>query len=186
MTLNPHIAVPVEFKERDGRTLTGRDWPTLVEAILRYRQGHGWPTGEPMREIVAQVCVNYPHACRLDYPQPGAVPSASDPQRAPHKRAARWAERLMQNPPAMVSDSEAQRAADICRQCPMAVDVSGTCKGCDQTLGRVRGALLPRLPDRIGPLCCKHLGEFLPISIYAAQPAVKEAPAYCWRLRNRK
>jgi hypothetical protein len=190
------------FKNTDGVKFRGTSWATLAAKVTEYRTTNGFPVGDVMAEIIAQVCKSSPSFCResgsaprVTQPrkvrQPDAVqptPAPAAPKGAIVARVTNWIHALLafkrKSAIVYVAKSESARRLSICAACPKLVTVSGSCGGCMTALAQAKAVLLAGQAKVSKPIAgCKELGEDTGVSAYIVQPASGQAslPANCWR-----
>lgn len=199
---NLHPPLGHVFKNTDGVKFRGRSWEDLAAKVTEYRAANGFPVGDVMAEITAQVCKSSPSFCR-DTSVP-RKPSQSPRQRPPDAprpqtpvprgkgnmvaRVTNWIHTLIaakrKGTISFVSKTEAKRRRAICAACPKQISVTGSCGGCMASLAQAKGVVLSGNADVEKPIAgCKVLGEDASVSVYIVlapnpDPAL---PANCWR-----
>lgn len=202
---NLHPPLGHVFKNTDGTKFRGRNWEELTAKVTEYRTVNGFPVGDVMAEIIAQVCKSSPSFCRdSSVPRKPSQtprvrpPDAPRPQVAVPKgkgnmvaRVTNWIHSLIaakrKGAISFVSKSEGKRRRTICASCPKLTSVSGSCGGCMTALSQAKGVVLAGNADVEKPIAgCKVLGEDVSVSAYIvlAPNPDPSLPANCWRRQN--
>lgn len=113
-------------------TIQGDSYEHVAEKLLKYRVANQLPLGRPYEEVCEYVCSKWPHFC-TDQTPIVAAPESTKPTFT--IEVLHWVQLLWKRqalvPQPLVSDAEAQRRADVCRDCPRQQDWSdygcGTC-----------------------------------------------------------
>lgn len=187
--VNPNLFFPggYIFRETDGTLLKSSSWRSLYKKVEDYRKLNGMPAGDVDSEVQAQACARSPQLCQEDSP-PAPPPPRTEKQRneslktvvlrSMHELSRRVDEKSAQ----FVPDALAAARADVCRRCPMQVEVGsgcGSCKAAVRGLAKqIRGSH-PELPGN----CCSIFQSHTPSQAYFDDPAVRNdaLPAECWR-----
>lgn len=187
--LNPHVYPDggFKFRDADGVTFQEGSLGDLVEAVRAFRVRHGKPMGDVGAEVMAQICARSPQSCRVDQ-DPTATRVAIASVRF-GSRVVRWiglvVDAMSTKPIPLVGKAEAERRAQICKECPRQAVWRTGCLGCDGTANRL--ALSVRMNKETASsgklLACEVLSEDTRTSIWLAQKpaASKDLPENCWR-----
>ena len=115
----------------------------LVQAIVDFRLTNQIPIGDPLVDLEAYVCTNFPHMCHsvagaLVSVQVSVSPTRSAPQQYVDYVVG-WLEGQVRDlsPQALVLESEAQRRGVICERCPMNVPWKTSCGSCNDNVDRL-------------------------------------------------
>ena len=189
-TINPHLFVPCEFTDSNGTKHTAANWAALASKVADYRARGKFPVGDPMREILDQVCAKHPHACR-QRGQRVKVDSKAKGETLTRRILTSLALltrkflRPGQSAP-LVPRDEARRRAEICKGCSKQKAWRGGCASCSRNAEELRKVLLAEargtaFSDTL--LGCDALGEDCRVTVWLPMtPQSAELPANCWRL----
>ena len=170
--------------------IDGHSYQSVADNLMRYRLDNRLPVGNPLKDVLDFVCTKHPHFCNGDQPQlKGANPSLAG-------RIAAWMAQVYRDArgviieQSFVTEEEANRRADVCRNCPYNEDWLGT--GCASCLGAAKklgytfraGRHVVNGDDLKG---CSILGQENPTAVWMKAPPVptpqqlEGLPAHCWR-----
>ena len=180
------------FLDEDGVKFRAENWNVLERKIANYRKKAGKPPGNPMQEIMDQVCARLPSYCVEE--SAAAAPQQSAPivqrENAGNltKRVLRWLALVVSQFRAgtitKVDRGEARRRAEICASCPLQRAMSEACGACKRTRKGVTDAVL-RNERRVneGLKACLALGEDTSLSVHLSLPPTGKSglPTHCWR-----
>lgn len=178
------------FVESDGHRIEGSSFKEVAEGMIRYRLANKLPLGQPMDELNQYVCGNWPHFCAQPAPEiTGQV--SSEP--AFTVAVMHWLSRLWDRqslvPTPLVSDTEAQRRAAICRECPRQQDWADYgCGSCVDNIRR-RSYVFRAGRETSKVTGCSILKQENQSAVFAAQATLPEPtqeqaaqlPNNCWR-----
>jgi hypothetical protein len=180
--LNPNLRPPggYRFVDANGVTHDSDKISTLAEIVGRHRERAGFAVGNPMADILDQICGKYPRFCR-EVQAPG-VP-------AEKTLAITVAHRIRQeimHPPSErnVDSDEAARRAAICAACPHRVNWAEKCPPCLKSVQKyIRVAVRPaQLQPDTEHFSCKLGLDSIAIVVYRSKmKKLLGAPARCWR-----
>ena len=182
------------FIERVGETshrIDGDSFRNVAERLLKFRVANKLPVGQPLDEVYAYVCSNWPHFCHVPSPeqQPRTTSEPSFTIGVLH-----WVTRLWQRqaltPAPLVSDTVAEQRAAICRACPHQRDWADY--GCGSCVEGVRQrSFVFRAGREVGTKVtgCAILKQDNTSAIFASVSSLPEAtpeeraklPNHCWR-----
>lgn len=197
MTPNASVVPPNghHFIEKNGDTevrIDGQSYVEVAEKLLKYRAANGYPLGEPLEEIYAYVCTTWPHFCnnnpRIDPRTDGEAPLTI--------KMIGWLQDLWNRqaliPTPLVTSSEAQRRADICKACPKQQSWADYgCGTCVDTVAR-KSLVFRAGKEVIGAKHlhgCSILGQENHTACWASKSVLPDTtpeqrqllPAQCWR-----
>jgi len=184
------------FIERHGdveKIINGTSYENVAEQLLKYRVSNQLPLGRPYEEVCAYVCGTWPHFC-TDQEPVGLVPESSKPTFT--IEVLQWVQLLWKRqahvPQPLVNDMEANRRAEICKDCPFQKDWSDY--GCGTCVDSVRRqSLVFRAGKDVAgtkkPMGCSILGQENHAAVWAAKGSLPDMtpeqkaqlPAPCWR-----
>jgi hypothetical protein len=151
-------------KSRLGeQRIEGSSYENVAEQVLRYRITNWLDLGDPLTEVFDYVCGQWPHFCGEPSepvePRAGAPVATQMSSRVLEWLARQADARVRENP--FVPDTETQRRAEICLQCPNNVEWKssgcGPCINRAQQLGNLlRGGTNPLYPA-LG--ACRVIGQ---------------------------
>jgi len=175
---NPHLYLPIEFRDEDLRVHVGTSWADLIDKVRDYRARVSKPPGNPEQEIFEQVCKNNPGSCRE---------TSADrvlPTDDLHKRILRWLSNTAEGRKKLrfVSEALARERAAICAGCPRLRGWRGACGTCAASADKIMNELLKGKTHFDQPRGCGSLREDPRVSVWLDQPPVLgNLPANCWR-----
>ena len=109
------------FVEKNGETevrLDGVSYEEVAEKLLKYRVTNRYALGEPLKEIYDFVCKTWPHFCNANtYVEPRTDGDAPLTIKCISWLRDLWARQALV-PAMLVNENEANRRAEICRDCP--------------------------------------------------------------------
>lgn len=178
----PGLHIPIEFTDVDGVPHRAESWEALAHKVTQYRVDAGFVVGEPLKEIYAQACVNYPERCKpLDRKRPRAY-------NALNKRVLGWIIDMLvfhqkdllgkqTDPYTLV------HRTTICKQCPMQKSWKSDCKHCSVQVEQVAKGILPSVELDAALKACDVLGEDTRVSVHINQAGSDDPdlPHFCWR-----
>lgn len=141
MTPNEGVVPPngFHFNETHGATtirIEGSSYDDVAEQLLKYRLANKLELGRPKEEVLSYVCTTWPHFCKeqlFQAPTTSIKPSFTI-------AVLQWMQKVWQRqsivPQMLVSDMEANRRAEICRDCPLQRDWADY--GCGSCIDQVR------------------------------------------------
>lgn len=180
---NSNLYIPVKFVE-DGVNFSAPTWEELAELVRKHREQRGVEQGDPLSDIFAKICGDYPSHCRG-----GAQPKAGTANRSGLNRLVLgWITRLVprRDRLATVSEGEARRRAAICKGCPKQQNWSGSCTSCASSVDKAARGIIGEnfdTPETRELRGCSALGEDCRVSAWIEQPPSKDdsLPGFCWR-----
>lgn len=178
------------FVDEDGVKHRAQNWDQLALKLKNYRMRAGKPVGDPMGEILAQVCARLPDYCIGDAPAPPPRPRRESKRGSSGdltKRVLQWLAFVLhlrrQGGVPRVSQQEAARRAAICAQCPLNRQVSQVCGQCKATRRAAAEVLIGngKFNPQLGG--CKELGMDNAVAVHLelGKENRPELPGHCWR-----
>lgn len=186
--VNPNLYFPsgYVFKEANGTLLKASSWRSLYAKVKTYREVNRLPAGDPENEVQAQACARAPQLCHEDVPST-PVPRTEKQRKDSIKSAmlrsmSEMAQRVSKKEAEFVNDGLAAARADVCRRCPMQVDVGGGCGSCKQAIRGLAQQIRGKHPELPG-VGCSIFQIHTPSQAYFDDPAVRrnDLPPECWR-----
>lgn len=177
-TPNPHLYIPVEFRDEDLIVHVASSWAMLIDKVREYRERNSKPAGDPEKEIFAQVCDRNPSQCR-DTTKDSVLPTDDL-----HKRILRWVSDRVEERAKLkfVGESEARERAAICSACVRLRPWRNACGACAKTADKLVREVLG---DRVifsQSRGCASLREDPRLSVWLNKPRVRgNLPGNCWR-----
>jgi hypothetical protein len=175
----------------NGQRLDGDSFKGVAEQLLRYRIANKIPVGQPLNEVNEYVCSNWPHFCLQQAPEV-QYRLSSEPTftiAVLHWMTTLW-QRQSLTPTPLVSDTEAQRRAAICKECRFQKDWSDYgCGSCVEGV-RQRSFVFRAGRETVSKVTgCGILKQENSAAVFAAIASLPEAtaeereklPSNCWR-----
>ncbi len=188
VNINPNLYPPCgyTFLDADQVQHTAGDLNLLRDKVTAYRLRNDKPVGDPYREIVDQICTNYPNICR-----DVAVVSKS-PQQVRFNLSNEVMKRLntlfasaKKSPVTYVSKAEAERRMSICLGCPKNKEWRTGCAGCNAEFDRLSAVLRggKSLVNQEKLLGCEGIGGDNRTEIWLDRPGevIDDLPNNCWK-----
>lgn len=188
------------IEKREGhpdQRIEGGSYKEVAERLLGYRLANGFPPGNPLGEVHAYVCGNWPHFC--DEPVPLAVPDHNPKAPAPAHLSYRVLQFLNQlwrrqagAPRELAGDMLARQRAEVCARCPRQRSwTDGGCGTCIEQAQRVGYVYRAGRNSGIDKelLGCTILGQDNRTAVWSQNlPDITpeqraELPPTCWRIR---
>lgn len=172
--------------ETDGTRIRGSSWPNLIKKVADYRRLNGLPAGDPETEIYRQTCQRVPTLCfesEPTMPKPRTEKQHKESLKAALLRSmSETARRVEKNEVIFVPDALAAARADVCRRCPMQIDVGGGCGSCKQAIKGLAKQIRGKHPELPG-VGCSIFQIHTPSQAYLDDPGVRrgDLPSECWR-----
>lgn len=173
------------FKEKDGSFHRSDGWKNLAEKIRAYRELNRFEIGDPLGDIMNQVCAKYPHFC--NEPVPFVLQNNSSGM-THNQRVLAWLAAMLGyfrlKALKRVDRIEANRRAEICARCPMQMSLNTSCGACITMVETTRNVISSGVPFRHQNLLpCSVLGEDMTTSVEIIQTPADNAalPGHCWR-----
>ncbi len=158
----------------------------VANKLLLFRTRNGLPPGNPLEEYRKWLCESWPHFC-IDS-SPPAVPSGSGVAHI-SSRVATWMADFIRNYRGsdLVLQSEADRRAGICAECPRNVLYNATgCGSCLESISRLsfiyRASRVTKYDDHLR--ACMTTAQHNGSAVWASKlpPADPSTlPSHCWR-----
>jgi len=179
-------------QKETNHTMTGITWQSLVNKVAQHRNNNSLPFDEGLaNEIEAQMCENMSTEDRMNYCDTGArlVTSISWRQ---VESFLKTAGSFIASGGQLVPQSEAERRASICAQCPLNVGMHG-CGVCRATVDAFRATILQRSTSQDAGLqncgvcgCENKTQVHIPIeTLRAGTGYLDYSPnPNCWKLRG--
>jgi len=176
------LHIPLEFTDKDGVLHRADSWEALARQVFEYRSKAQFLIGDPLTEIYAQVCAQYPERCK------NLIKKTPKRHRELNRRILDWVVQLLvhfQNKTLIrqADDNEVSRRSEICRKCPKQSAWRGTCQNCAAQVSQILSAVLKGVPLDSGLQGCLALGEDTRASVRIEQPGSDDPhlPEFCWR-----
>jgi hypothetical protein len=176
------------FDPRSGREWAGNSWADVARQIENFRRSANQEIGDPIAEIYANFCGQFPHYCK-DSSAKRIFAEYVATDTGFGQQVVGWVANASARPPVnQIAPETANARAAICAACPMQRDWHGSC-GCDPgKVERVRSGFfalgnIHPTPQTQALKACKALNEETSMSVWMTQaPVSKGQPANCWRL----
>jgi hypothetical protein len=186
--VNPNLYFPngYSFTEADGTLIKAGSWRSLYDKVRTHRKINGKPPGDPENEVQQAACDRSPQLCHEDSP---SVPKPrTEKQRNESLKSAvlrnmsELARRVDKKEANFVSDALAAARADVCRRCPLQVEVGGGCGSCKAAIRGLAKQIRGKHPELPG-VACSIFQSHTPSQAYFDDPAVRNdsLPPDCWR-----
>lgn len=186
--VNPNLYFPAGyiFREADGTLLKSSSWRSLYAKVKSYRETNRLPVGDVENEVQTQACQRSPQLCHEDVPS--VPPPRTERQRNESLKSAvlrsmsELARRVDEKEADFVPDALAAARADVCRRCPMNIQVGAGCGSCKAAIRGLAKSIRGKHPELPGE-CCSIFLTHTPSQAYFDDPAVRRAdlPPECWR-----
>ena len=192
MTPNLNLYPPEGYVFVDARagTVTGGNWPEVINKLRAFRVGAGLPVGDVKAEVFAWFCQRHPDYCRDGGVNSGetrkvAVKQSDFPSQVITWLAAAFTS-IFRQKLGFVDTAEAKRRAEICAVCPKHVVWRTGCMGCNKNIHTlVDQALKGRKEPAVaaGLQGCAVFAEDVRLAVHLNQPpkSADGKPGHCWR-----
>lgn len=196
MALTPNTSVVppqgYHFVDRSTGTpvrIEGTDFDDVARRVLEHRLANHRPTGNPLAELFEYICTTWPHFCH-DSERDVVKPTGNMSDHI-STRVVNWLSafvRFAYND-AGVSQSEAERRAIVCAQCPYNVSYQSGCGSCMDSISRLSFVFRRDRRTASDHLLggCRITSQHNQSAVWAAklpetdQTAQSLLPSNCWR-----
>lgn len=178
-------------QEETGHWMTGITFGSLIKKVAQHRQNNKLPMGDVAKEIEEQICERMEAADQLANCDSGTR-YASSVGWQQVEAFLKTAGAYVASGGALVSQSEAERRAAICAQCPLNVGMHG-CSICRATIEVFRSSILKRSTEKdkdlraCGVCGCENKAQVhLPLAtLRAGTGELDYSPnPQCWKLKG--
>lgn len=186
------------IEKRDGHPdlrIEGSNYREVAAALLRHRLANKVDPGDPLNEVYAFVCSQWPHFC--DEQGPVSIAAQKSPGGHPSTQVLHWLNQLWKRqagvPRMLVSDTKARARAETCANCPMQRSwTDGGCGACIESAKQVgyvyRAGKTTGIDNSL--LSCKITQQDNKTAVWSDNlpdltPEQRAAlPRTCWRARE--
>jgi hypothetical protein len=169
--------------------IEGTSREDVAQKVLQHRLTNRRPPGNPLEEYDAYVCGTWPHFCRDTDPQP--IPGISNARPHLSLRVSTWLAGFVRSAARDVGvrQTEAERRAMICAECPRNLPYESGCGSCMDAIARLSFIWLHdrKTASDTHVKACDITGQHNRCAVHAAVlpelTAEQRAalPSNCWR-----